>query len=391
MNKPTFQRWLNECIVGFVNYSEDDLIRLLFKCEIQSIPRNASLKQIIEDTLNKGSSKLDTDKAVMMGFLEEHLKSLTKRLKAFKHTNLAFKALMKLFQEEERGYAYINVVKEYAKKLFGDGIKSSNLGEVVNSLRMLISYCQVTRPPPYSQVIGLYYALNMAFKTSFRINNLQNFTSLLRIVNNQHSKLPSLDNYPKAQQVEFKYYEGRFHIYEQELNQAEECFDFAFRLCNKDSFRNKRLVLRYLIPVRAYKGIFPTQALLVKYKLTDLSEVLTSLKQGNIELFNRTLETNQDKFIKQGIYIMLESLKLLAYRNLFKRTQAILGTTQVKLSSFSTALAVAGTKSISLLDVECILVNLINKKWIKGYISSSQKTVVFSKVEPFPKITEISD
>ncbi|OMJ77649.1 hypothetical protein SteCoe_22735 [Stentor coeruleus] len=390
MSKPTFQRWLNECIVGFVNYSEDDLIRLLFKSDIQSIPHGSNLKQAIETTLNKGSSKLDTDKAILMGFLEEHLTSLTKRLKAFGHTNLAFRNLIKLFQEE-RGYAYINVVKEYAKKLFGEGIKSSNLGEIVNSLRMFISSCQVTRPLPYSQVIGLYYALNMAFKTSFRINNLQNFTSLLRIVNNEHSKLPSLDNYPKAQQVEFKYYEGRFHIYEQELNQAEECFDFAFRLCDKDSFRNKRLVLRYLIPVRAYKGIFPTQALLVKYKLTDLSEVLTSLKQGNIELFNRTLEANQDKFIKQGIYIMLESLQLLAYRNLFKRTQSILKTTHVKLSSFSTVLAVAGVKSISLLDVECILVNLINKKWIKGYISSSQKTVVFSKVDPFPKITEISD
>ena len=281
----------------------------------------------------------------------------------------------------------MSIIKSYSKKLFTEGIKNSTLGEVINSLRILISSCQVTKPPPYSQVIGLYFALNMAFRTTFRLNNLQNFTSLLRIVNNPHSKLPSLISYPKAQQVEFKYYEGRFHIYEQQLNEAEECLNFAFQICDKDSFRNKRLVLRYLIPVKAYKGIFPTQALLIKYKLQDLGEILTSIKQGNIELFNRSLELNQNKFIQQGIYIMIENLKLIAYRNLFKRTVKILGGFQIKLSSFLTALAVAGVKSISLLEIECILANLINKKWIKGYISSAQKTVVFSKVDPFPKIT----
>ena len=385
-----FNRWLNETIVSFMNYVESDLIRLLLNTKIHNIPKGSSLKSTLETIINKGVRQED-DKSVLITFLIEHLTAISKRLKNFKHLNLAYQSLVKLFKEEEQGYAYMSIIKSYSKKLFTEGIKNSTLGEVINSLRILISSCQVTKPPPYSQVIGLYFALNMAFRTTFRLNNLQNFTSLLRIVNNPHSKLPSLISYPKAQQVEFKYYEGRFHIYEQQLNEAEECLNFAFQICDKDSFRNKRLVLRYLIPVKAYKGIFPTQALLIKYKLQDLGEILTSIKQGNIELFNRSLELNQNKFIQQGIYIMIENLKLIAYRNLFKRTVKILGGFQIKLSSFLTALAVAGVKSISLLEIECILANLINKKWIKGYISSAQKTVVFSKVDPFPKITEDVD
>ena len=385
-----FNRWLNETIVSFMNYVESDLIRLLLNTKIHNIPKGSSLKSTLETIINKGVRQED-DKSVLITFLIEHLTAISKRLKNFKHLNLAYQSLVKLFKEEEQGYAYMSIIKSYSKKLFTEGIKNSTLGEVINSLRILISSCQVTKPPPYSQVICLYFALNMAFRTTFRLNNLQNFTSLLRIVNNPHSKLPSLISYPKAQQVEFKYYEGRFHIYEQQLNEAEECLNFAFQICDKDSFRNKRLVLRYLIPVKAYKGIFPTQALLIKYKLQDLGEILTSIKQGNIELFNRSLELNQNKFIQQGIYIMIENLKLIAYRNLFKRTVKILGGFQIKLSSFLTALAVAGVKSISLLEIECILANLINKKWIKGYISSAQKTVVFSKVDPFPKITEDVD
>lgn len=386
-----FNRWLNESIVSFINYVDSDIIRLLFNTKILSIPRQSQLKQTLESVFNKGSARLDTDKSVLITFFHEHLLAISKRLKDFRHLNLAYQTLIKLYKEEERGYLYINIIKIYSKKLFIEGIKTSNLSEFINSLRMLISACQVTRPPPHSQVIGLYYALNMTFRASFRLNNLQSFTSLLRIVNNEHSKLPSLYGYPKAHQIEFKYYEGRFHIYEQQLNQAEESLDFAFRNCDKDSFRNKRLVLRYLIPVKAYKGKFPTQALLVKYKLQDLGDILNSIKQGNIEMFNISLEANQDKFINQGIFVMIESLKLLAYRNLFKRTVRILQSFQVKLSSFSTALAVAGVKSISLLEIECIFTNLINKKWIKGYISSCQKTVVFSKLDPFPKITDNID
>jgi len=113
------------------------------------------------------------------------------------------------------------------------------------------------------------------------------------------------------------------------------------------------------------------------------------LKQGNAQAFDKILSQNQEKFIKQGIFVMLAGLKLLVYRNLFRRTAKILEGSQVKISALVQAMAVAGVKSISFFEVECIVVNLIDKKWLKGYISSASKVLVLSKAEPFPKIAEV--
>lgn len=385
-----FNRWLNETIVSFMSFNDSDLSRLLFLTKVSHVPARTSLESTLQGVLNKGVSKDFTEKSHFIKFLAEHILAVHKRPTDFKHMNSAYKSLVKIYQEDERGYDYLAIVQDYTKKLFKEGAKCGELGEVVNSLRTFVSSCQVTRPFPYSQVVGLYFALIISFKASFRMNNLQNVTSLLRIVNSQFSKLPSIDLYPKSQQVEFKYYEGRFYLYEQELVKAETCLELAFRICDKNNYKNKRILLRYLILVKAYKGIFPTQNLISKYKLKDLGELIFSLKKGNIGNFDRILTGNRNKFIKQGMFVMLEGLKLLAFRNLFKITSKILNSFQVKISSFATALSVAGVKSISFLEIECILVNLIDKKWLKGYISSSQKTLVLSKVDPFPKIAEIN-
>lgn len=384
-----FNRWLNETIVAFININDAELSRLLFNTKLSKIPAKGNLKSASESVFNKGLSKDFIEKTHLINFLIEHVLAVHKRPASFKHLNSAYKSLIKLYQEDERGYDYLAIVQEYSKKLFKEGAKLGELSEVVNSLRNFISYCQVTKPFPYSQVVGLYFALNLAFKVSFRMNNLQNFTSLLRIVNSQFSKLPGIENFPKAQQVEFKYYEGRFYLYEQEMNKAEECLEFAFRVCDKENFKNKRILLRYLIPIKVHKGVYPTQNLINKYKLKDLGELLVALRVGDVRGFEKVLGSNQEKFIKQGIFVMLSSLKLLVYRNLFRRTAKILESFQIKISALVSAMSVAGAQSISFLEVECILVNLIDKKWLKGYISSAQKILVLSKVEPFPKIAEV--
>lgn len=270
-------------------------------------------------------------------------------------------------------------------------MRNSSLDEVVNSLRKLISACQVNRPPPQSKVMGLYLALVISFKALFRLNTLQTCSSLLRIVASEHSRLPQIEMYPKSQQVEFKYYEGRFLIYDQNVKKAEECLEYAFNHCHKNNIRNKRIILRYLIPVKVGRGKFPTNALLQKYKLQELSEILRCIKTGNIGGYSAAINANQDKFIQQGIYIMMETLKILAYKNLFAKTLAILQKTQISLSYFITAIKASGVEEVEMGEVECILANLIYKKWIKGYMSSAKKILVLSKEVPFPRISLIDD
>ena len=97
-----FNRWLNETIVSFMNYVESDLIRLLLNTKIHNIPKGSSLKSTLETIINKGVRQED-DKSVLITFLIEHLTAISKRLKNFKHLNLAYQSLVKLFKEEEQG------------------------------------------------------------------------------------------------------------------------------------------------------------------------------------------------------------------------------------------------------------------------------------------------
>ena len=298
--------------------------------------------------------------------------------------NLAFQSLVKIYKEEEEGYRHIRIVQIYSNKLLKEGTKASNIKEVINSFRMLISACQSNKPPPDSQVIGLYFSINITVKASFRLNNLPHVVSSLRIVNSQYSRYPSLSKYPKSQQIEFKFNEGKYHIHENNIEEATECLDFAFKYCHKDSVKNKKVILKYLIPLNLLKKKFPTDQLLSRHSLDNYKDLVKIIKQGDVSRFNKYLQENQYKFLQQGILLVMESLKMLVFRNLFKKVFSILGETQAKMQSFQKALAGIGA-NLSIFEVECIFNSLIEKNWVKGQINSPLKLIIFRENNPFPK------
>jgi len=63
----------------------------------------------------------------------------------------------------------------------------------------------------------------------------------------------------------------------------------------------------------------PKRPLLEKYDLMQVSDVVESVKQGNVMQLNKAIQLHEVFFIKCGIYLLLERLKIITYRNLFKR------------------------------------------------------------------------
>jgi len=59
--------------------------------------------------------------------------------------------------------------------------------------------------------------------------------------------------------------------------------------------------------------------LLEKYDLMQVSDIVESVKQGNVMQLNKAMQLHEVFFIKCGIYLLLERLKIITYRNLFKR------------------------------------------------------------------------
>ncbi|BDA51148.1 probable PCI domain-containing protein 2 [Coccomyxa sp. Obi] len=89
--------------------------------------------------------------------------------------------------------------------------------------------------------------------------------------------------------------------------------------CHRSAVSNKARCAFYLIPVKMLLGELPQQAMLDKFGLHDYSPIIEAMKEGIVEGLDRCLEEHQIRFIQAGTYLLLEKLKKLVYRCLFRR------------------------------------------------------------------------
>jgi len=183
----------------------------------------------------------------------------------------------------------------------------------------------------------------------------------------------------------YNFYLGRLAIFDGAYKKAQDALNYAFEHFPKGSRKNKRLILLYLIPIQAMFGRFPKPYLLQKYNLPQFNDLLTAVKQGNLKTFHASLTTYQDFFIRHGVYLMLEKLKTLVYRNLIKKIWLLQGkVSQVRLQKVIASVVWQGVP-IDMDEVECIIANLIFDSHIKGYISHQKNVLVLREKDPFPK------
>ncbi|EPY86935.1 PCI domain-containing protein 2 [Camelus ferus] len=217
------------------------------------------------------------------------------------------------------------------------------------------------------------------------INKLHLCKPLIRAIDSSNLK----DGYSTAQRVTYRYYVGRKAMFDSDFKQAEEYLSFAFEHCHRLSQRNKRMVLIYLLPVKMLLGHMPTIELLKKYHLMQFAEVTKAVSEGNLLLLNEALAKHETFFIRCGIFLILEKLKIITYRNLFKKVCLLLRTHQLSLDAFLVALKFMQVEDVDIDEVQCILANLIYMGHIKGYISHQHQKLVVSKQNPFPPLSTV--
>ncbi|OMJ79888.1 hypothetical protein SteCoe_19972 [Stentor coeruleus] len=381
-----YKRWTHEILKSFVNFEESQVKKLLFQVKINEVPPNQALRIEVEKILTNDFQVTDGDSELWVNFLSEHLDAKSRKHQIFRHMNQAYQAFVKIYKEDDEGYKYYPLIKDYSSRLLKEGTKASNIKEVINSYRILLSACQCHKPLPYSQVLGLIFAINISCKACFRLNNLQQLTSLLRIINNENSKFPKLNKYPMAQQVEFKFYEGKFYLYENNLDMAYESLVYAFEKSYKDSLRNKKVILKYLIPLRILHGKYPTRELLDKYELQEYIRVIDAIKNGQVKDMEKILEINQVKYIRNGVLLVMDLIKLLCYRNFFRRVYKIVKRNILTFEVIKRALIVAGVQDVDDCRVFAIFNGLICYKWMRGQVNMMTKTVVFREQNTFPSV-----
>lgn len=263
--------------------------------------------------------------------------------------------------------------------------KDEYLEKAAEALMGVFRVCatDVRTAPEYSKKRGMITIVNQLFKIYYRINKLHLCKPLVRALDNADM----MPLFPVSEKVTYNYFLGMRSMYESDYKKAEAELEYSFLHCSKKSFKNKRLILIFLIPVKMILGHMPKESILEKYNLQIFSPVIQSVKEGNIRSFDASLKSGSVFFWKFGVFLILEKLRNILYRNIFKKIYLILNSIRIPMETFKVILEKLQDKPISMDEVHCIVANLIYDNRIRGYISLQHQKLVVSKQNPFPPLS----
>ncbi|KAH8553682.1 hypothetical protein BGW37DRAFT_268332 [Umbelopsis sp. PMI_123] len=240
---------------------------------------------------------------------------------------------------------------------------------------------------------AVLHVTNLAFKLYFKLRQIRMCRTFISHLAKENVQI---DTFPKSQQITYRYYLGRYYLFESQVRKAERELDIAFRKCTRHATRNKRLILIYLISARMVLGIFPRPELLAKYNLMDKYHSLcTAIKQGNLSGYQYHLERYMPLLLREGNYMMLkERVKVIIWRCLFRKVYILLRepgkTPTLPFAQCLIALQFSsGDQTYDMLDIECLLVSLLDQSYLKGYLHHQKQIAVLSKNLAFPRIRDV--
>ncbi|KAF5481861.1 hypothetical protein F2P56_002477 [Juglans regia] len=237
--------------------------------------------------------------------------------------------------------------------------------------------------------VGALYVTCQLFKIYFKLGTVHLCRSVIRSI--ETARIFDFEEFPKRDKVTYMYYTGRLEVFNENFPAADHKLSYALMHCNPHREANIRMILKYLIPVKLSMGILPKDWLLEKYNLVEYRDVVQALKRGDLRLLRHALQEHEDRFLRSGVYLVLEKLELQVYQRLVKKIYIIQKQKdpnkahQVKLEVIVKALKWL-QMDMDVDEVECIMAILIYKNLVKGYFAHKSKVVVLSKQDPFPKL-----
>ena len=149
-----------------------------------------------------------------------------------------------------------------------------------------------------SKKAAVLFIVNELFRIYFRLNTLRLCKNVAKPT--EAKKLHELGT--MGQMVTYKYFSGRLCLFEDNFIAAEEHLEYAYNNCPNNAIHNKHCILRYLIPIKLYRGKLPTIQLLQEYKLVEFINVVDSIRKGDLRVFNDALLEYQHLFIRYVIF-----------------------------------------------------------------------------------------
>eukprot|EP00049_Salpingoeca_infusionum_P024758 m.16965 g.16965 ORF g.16965 m.16965 type:complete len:318 (-) comp7284_c0_seq1:1076-2029(-) len=242
---------------------------------------------------------------------------------------------------------------------------------------------------PHDKCMLPFMIHNMAL--CFSTSNFSDINSIRRLIGRIEGDLATAK---KSQRVQYHYYYGRILLLNCDYSAAHDQLSRAFNLCHKDAQTNLHLILRVLVPLKMMFGVFPSQTLGESQGLQPLMEIAQAIKEGDIKQYRQALHHKyQQLFLQWGCYLTLESLKLVAYRNLLKKVfllNARPGSSVIRVKNFTDALKVFEDSETDDVQAHCVLANLIARRYIAANINLQHNAIVFApRPKGFPKLSAL--
>ena len=216
----------------------------------------------------------------------------------------------------------------------------------------------------------------------FKLQRMQQAEYLYRPVTNP--SFPPLEEFPRSQQVTYRFYRGRLALSSGNLSAANEHLSFAAKHCHRGSKHNAQLIMRYLVPVRMSLGQLPQAALLERHGLTEYTALVAAMREGDVRAFTQAKDTFQLQYIQIGVFLLIERLTLVVYRRLLQRLRLVLGSKHLPLPAIECAFKSSGV-DFTQEEVHCIVARLVTERLMKCQISLSAN-VVLMPAQAFPPL-----
>uniref|UniRef100_A0A6B2L5L5 PCI domain-containing protein n=1 Tax=Arcella intermedia TaxID=1963864 RepID=A0A6B2L5L5_9EUKA len=285
---------------------------------------------------------------------------------------------------------YLRVTGRQAdKELRNKGKKIGREEAASREINTFFRLCVGDRSAPeHSKKKAVMMVVNNLFRCYFNLNTINLCSNLIDTT--EGPGFPPLSKFPISELVTYKFYSGQLAAFRGEYHKAHEALSLAFNRCPTSHIQNKRLILLYLIPVDMLRGRLPTPALLEKYGIKQFIPLVAAVKSGNLGEFNKALDQEEEFYIKKGIYLLLEKVRMLTYRNLFKKIHTAQGKPTKIFVKHCVYIINHWMKIETDTDeMMCIFANLIYNGMIKGYLSHTHSCVVVSDTAAFPNIRQI--
>ncbi|CAB3259084.1 unnamed protein product [Arctia plantaginis] len=232
-----------------------------------------------------------------------------------------------------------------------------------------------------SKRMGLMSPVNHIMNIYFRTQKFNLCQEMIRTIDAVARDVPSTIQ----QQVIFRFFVGRLAVLEGDFRVANHNLLFAFKQSHPNSYKNKRIILTYLLPVKMLLGYMPPKAFVEKYNLPIFWELLLAVKQGNLKKFEDVFEGNRRYFIDMGLYLAIENLRLLTYRNLFKRIYHSQRSNKITVSCFQAGLQLMSQEDVDASKTRLLIATLIYSNKMKAYLSYQRDLVIFYSENAFPR------